>query len=161
MRFMVGVFLTLVTAGFSANGQDISQTTPCDVTLPNEKSNPGQPSAGWYGNESLSVALAWPNGTVVFKPGGAGSVLPDGSLSMKFGWERRVRGSLVIDGRRLDSAAPPLRANVPCCYGDIGFQATALVFPTPGCWEVTGHVGTRNLTFVTKVVKIGDGPGIR
>jgi hypothetical protein len=45
--------------------------------------------------------------------------------------------------------------------GDIGFQATALIFPTPGCWEVTGHVGSTTLTFVTRVVKIGEGPAGR
>jgi hypothetical protein len=33
-----------------------------------------------------------------------------------------------------------------------------LVFPTPGCWEVTGRVGTTRLTFVTQVMKIGKGP---
>jgi hypothetical protein len=77
---------------------------------------------------------------------------------MKFPWERSVRGQLTIDGRRLDALAPPLRADIPCCYGDIGFQATALIFATPGCWEVTGHVGDANLTFITNVVKIGDGP---
>ncbi|PYV41517.1 MAG: hypothetical protein DMG06_16860 [Acidobacteria bacterium] len=36
--------------------------------------------------------------------------------------------------------------------------ATALIFPTPGCWEVTGRVGQGSLTFVTQVGKIGEGP---
>jgi hypothetical protein len=43
-------------------------------------------------------------------------------------------------------------------YGDRGFQATCLIFSTPGCWEVTGRVGDATVTFITKVVKIGDGP---
>jgi hypothetical protein len=80
---------------------------------------------------------------------------------MKFGWERGVRGQLTIEGRRLDASAPPLRADIPRGYGDIGFQSTAIIFPTPGCWEVTGQVGSATLTFVTKVVKIGAGPGMR
>jgi len=49
-------------------------------------------------------------------------------------------------------------------YGDIGFQASYLIFPTPGCWEVNAQAGEREdsrLTFVTKVVKIGDGPARR
>jgi len=100
----------------------------------------------------------WPDGTVVFKPGGAGFVEEDGSLSMKFPWTRYVKGQLTIDGRRLDGPSPPLRAHIPSGYGDTGFQATGLTFPTPGCWEVTGHVGNGHLTFVTRVVKIGDGP---
>jgi hypothetical protein len=34
----------------------------------------------------------------------------------------------------------------------IGFQATSLVFPTPGCWEVTGRIGDKSLAFVIAVV---------
>jgi hypothetical protein len=81
----------------------------------------------------------------------------DGSLSMKFPWWRGVRGKLIIEGRRLDASAPPLRASIPEGYGDTGFQATALIFPTEGCWEVTGKVGETRLTFVTRVVKAGGG----
>src|SRR5262249_39834962 len=110
------------------------------------------------GNGQLTVALAR-DGVITFKPGGPGFVLNDGALSMKFGWQRHVPGQLTIDGRRLDGAAAPLRADVPRGYGDIGFQATALIFPTPGCWEVTGHLADATLTFVTQVVKIGAGPG--
>jgi hypothetical protein len=35
-----------------------------------------------------------------------------------------------------------------------GFQATALIFPTQGCWEVAGQVGESTLIFVTRVVKL-------
>ncbi|PYR14739.1 MAG: hypothetical protein DMF95_31490 [Acidobacteria bacterium] len=103
----------------------------------------------------------WPNGTVVFKPGGAGFVTRDGSLGMKFGWRRGVSGQLKIDGRRLDAVAPPLRSEVPSGYGDRGFQATYVIFPTEGCWEVTGTVGDAHVTFITKIVKIADGPAWR
>ena len=47
--------------------------------------------------------------------------------------------------------AAPLRARIPEGYGDTGVQATALIFPTEGCWEVTGKVDRANLTFVVKV----------
>jgi hypothetical protein len=77
---------------------------------------------------------------------------------MKFWWTRYIKGQLTIDGHRLDGSAPPLRAHIPAGYGDIGFQATGLIFPTPGCWEATGHVENGHLTFVTRVVRIGDGP---
>ncbi len=115
-------------------------------------------SLGNHGNEALSTGL-YPEGKVIFRPGGAGETLDDGALSMKFGWWRLVPGQLTIGGRRLDGPAPPLWARVPSGYGGIGFQATALIFPTPGCWEVTGRIGDKALTFVTEVVKIGDGPG--
>jgi hypothetical protein len=113
-----------------------------------------------YGNPLLSTGL-WPDGTIVFRPGGPGFVTADGALSMKWGWLRAVRGQLRIEGRRLDDSAPPLRADIPAGYGDFGFQSSALIFPTPGCWEVTGRVGTASLTFVTLVQRIGGGPSSR
>ena len=138
----------------------VAQTTAagdgsCNVTVPGGIARIEQ---GFYGTKELAFSGPWPDGTVVFKPGGPGFVLPDGSLSMKFAWQRGVRGALRIDGRRLDSVAPPLRAHIPNGYVDIGFQATAIIFPTPGCWEVTGRVGNASVTFITKVIKIGDGP---
>jgi hypothetical protein len=36
-----------------------------------------------------------------------------------------------------------------------------LLFPTPGCWEITGRIAGGSLTFVTLVKKIGDGPSSR
>ena len=135
--------------------------TPCEVTIPNGiAAVPEQADTASHGNKQLSVGPfgLWPNGTVVFKPGGAGFVTRDGSLGMKFGWLRGVPGQLKIEGRRLDAPAPPLRAEIPNGYEDSGFQATYLIFSTPGCWEVTARVGDASLTFVTMVVKIGDGP---
>jgi len=61
-----------------------------------------------------------------------------------------------MHGKRLDAPAPPLRAIIPEGYGDTGFQATGLIFPTEGCWEVTGEVGDTRVTFVTRVVKLGE-----
>ena len=162
----VGVLL-LTAARISAEALPPAAARPgfaCEVTRPNgivagsERADPNS-----FGNRQLSLGPfgLWPDGTVVFKPGGAGFITPDGWLGMKFGWTRGVRGQLRIEGRRLDAPASPLRSHVPGGYGEIGFQATALVFSTPGCWEVTGRVGDASLTFVTKVVKIGEGPSWR
>ncbi len=130
----------------------------CPVTLANGRTPPGERrSAGLHGNDALWTAL-WPDGVVVFRPGGSGFVLADGSLQMKFPWWRGVRGPLTVEGRRIDAPAPPLRARIPGGYRDSGFQATGLIFPTPGCWEVTGRAGEASLTFVVMVVKIGEGP---
>lgn len=139
------LLLVMMTTGFVR----AIAPPPCNVTLPN--------ADGWFSNDALRVQL-WPDGTVVFKPGGPGSVLKDGSLSMKFPWERKHKGPLRIGGRRLDAPAASLRANIPCCYGEVGFQATSLIFVTPGCWEVTGRVGDARLTFTTRVVEVGGGP---
>ena len=158
MGFISSALVVVLMATGSIGDQHVSASGRCDVTLPNEKSSPDRSAPDAYGNGSLSVSLPWPEGTVVFKPNGPGFVTPDRALSMKFGWVRRIRGSLTIDGRRLDADASPLQANIPGGYGPSGFQSTALIFPTPGCWEVTGHVGNTALTFVTRVVKIDEDP---
>ncbi len=136
----------------------------CAVTIPNGiAAGEDHPDPRSYGNVHVSVGPfgMWPDGTVVFKPGGAGFITRDGALGMKFGWRRGASGQLTIEGHRVDAAAPPLRSEVPTGYGDRGFQATYLIFPTPGCWEVTGGVGDATVTFITRVVKIGDGPAWR
>lgn len=43
-------------------------------------------------------------------------------------------------------------------YGQTGLQPSALVFPGPGCWEVSGHVADATLTFVALVEKVAEGP---
>lgn len=147
------LFIEPTTAAQSA-GADQSA---CPVTQPNGRVFDDRSMRNNYGNDALVTQL-WSDGTVVFSPGGPGFVLEDGALSMKFPWFRLRKGPLTIEGRRLDGDAPLLRAHLPCCYGATGFQVTALIFPTPGCWEVTGRVGDGSLTFVTRVEKIGDGP---
>src|SRR5207248_1574983 len=102
-----------------------------------------------YGNDVLEVGL-WPQ-DFVFKPGGPGFVDSDGALGMKVMWNRKKRGHLEVGGRRLDGEAKPVRAYFGDA-GEIGGQPTYLVFPTPGCWQVTGYVGDGSLTLVLSVV---------
>jgi len=133
----------------------------CAVTLPNHTVPDG---AGFgregfnYGNDRMRAALYWPRGTLVagIRPDGGSSatVNRDGSVSAKVGWWRGVPGKLVVVGRRLDAAAPPLRARVPTGYDQWGFQATGLTFPTVGCWRVTGIAQRERLSFVVRVAKL-------
>jgi hypothetical protein len=170
MRFAMTVLLVLLivadsTANTFGERQELS-ARECDVSQPNGRGTlRQQPNPGLHGNGLLSIYLGSPDTTVIFRPNGAGFVTSDGALGMNFGWNRGVRGQLTIQGRRLDGAAPRLRYQIACCgYGDSGLQPSYLIFPTPGCWEVTGQVGNRKdsrLTFVLRVVKIGDGPSAR
>ncbi len=105
-------------------------------------------SASAFGNDKLWVGGLGDGGVILAD---SGSVEADGSIGWKFGWWRIASGGLTISGRRLDAAAPPLRASVPSGYGSSGFQASGVSFPTEGCWEVTGTVGGSSLTFVTFV----------
>jgi len=100
-----------------------------------------------YGNGQLWVGGLGDGGLIVRRPNS------DGSIGNKFGWWRGTEGSLRITGRRLDAPAAALRADVPSGYGRTGFQASGVSFPTEGCWQVTGQVGTATLTFVTLVLE--------
>ena len=111
------------------------------------------PDPGTIENETLRT-YSWPRGVITFKHDGPGWQYEDGSLNMKFHWERKIRGSLSIRGNRLDGDAPPLRARITDAYGDTGFQATSVIFPSPGCWEVTGSVAGNDLTFRVYVIKV-------
>jgi len=110
--------------------------------------------AGWnsaYGNGKLWVGGLWPHGVVIMTRDDVG---PDGRLGMKFGWYRLTNGYLTITGRRLDAPAPPATGlTFAGSYGTTGFNASGVIFPTEGCWQVTGRVGRVALTFVTFVIK--------
>jgi len=124
----------------------------CPVTVP-EQNTPGGTDAR-YGKHGLETIL-WPDGVVASGPE---YVQPDGSIWMKFPWWRGagIVGQLSISGKRLDGASAPLKSEIPPGYGQTGFQATYLIFPTEGCWRVTGQAGDASLTFVTWVVKSGN-----
>ena len=134
----------------------------CPVTQPNGAVRPkfgrteppqvGDPeSDGGYGNATLWTNLwMWGEGEVAVP---SSHMRPDGSFGgMKWAWYRYVPGRLTIEGRRLDAPAPPLRAWIPEGYGEIGFQVAGIIFPSEGCWEITGRVGEASLTFVTFVI---------
>jgi hypothetical protein len=131
----------------------------CELTRANGRSIPDSPVPGrhFYGNDTVAIGVGLDGLTITFEPGGAGFVLPDGSLQWKFLWAK-VRLPMTIEGRRLDAPAPPLRSRVNHEFDGHKFQPSSLIFPTPGCWEITSRVGQSALTFVIKVVKIGEGP---
>ncbi|MGH9202570.1 MAG: hypothetical protein ACRD2A_15205, partial [Vicinamibacterales bacterium] len=137
-RHFFGFVLSLSVLTIGSEGStlaafdQVEAATTCDVTEPNGiVAGTDQPDAHSYGNRHISVGPfgLWPEGTVVFKPGGPGFVTRDGALGMKFGWTRGVRGQLRIEGRRLDAPAPLLRSEVNNGYGSIGFHASYVVFP--------------------------------
>jgi hypothetical protein len=164
-RLAIACVVLIIGIAPSVTGSQAAK--PCEVTKPNGVMAGSQQTAPKnvvsYGNQQISVGPfgLWPDGIVVFRPGGPGFITPDGSLGMKFGWTLGVRGPLAITGRRLDAPAPALRAVVNPSNSPANFVASDLVFSTPGCWEVTGHVGSASVTFVTMVTKVGDGPSWR
>jgi hypothetical protein len=90
-----------------------------------------------------------PGGVIVARDG---LINPNGSIDWKYGWWRKAAGNLTITGHRLDASAPPLTSHVPDGYGNVGFQASGVTFPSEGCWQITGQTDDTALTFVTLVV---------
>lgn len=128
----------------------VAAVDPCPITKPNGVAPAGAQGSTFHGTTSFAVAL-WGHGVIVGEPqAGTGS---PGVIGAKVGWWRGVRGELTVEGRRLDAPAAPLGAHIPDGYAESGFQPTGLLFPTEGCWEVTGRVGGASLTFVTLVLR--------
>jgi hypothetical protein len=138
----------------------------CPVTIPPKAKPTGGSFTAWsrsrfnYGNRRLRAQLNWPRGTLaagILPDGGAAAIVnEDGSIYVKVGWWRGVRGQLKIWGRRLDAPAPGLRAEPGLVesYGHDGFVPSGITFPTVGCWRVTGGVKDARLTFVVRVTKL-------
>jgi hypothetical protein len=146
MKLFAITLLLAVVSGSAVQAEQSEDTpTTCPVT---------RPGGGLHENASLSVGLS---GKYVFRPGGQGFVDSDGALGIKVLWTRKLRGSLNVGGKRLDGSAPPARAYIND-LGETGIQPSYLLFPTPGCWQITGQVGDAKLTFVVLVEKVGDGP---
>jgi hypothetical protein len=134
------------------------------------------PSSGREGQRSPSVPTLYGNGYIsaAISLDGIFAIPPDninadGSLATKVPWWwAGVKGYMFIEGHRLDAPAPPLQATGGM-YGrfdaptptplagletkdaDRGFAPSLLVFPTEGCWQITGRVGDSTLTFVAVV----------
>ena len=127
----------------------------CPKTIPSRVGPPGTSPYqlfGWassYGNGKLWVGALGPGGVIVARDGLLG---PHGSISWKYGWWRKAAGYITITGRRLDAPAPPLTSFVPSGYGNVGFQASGVTFPSEGCWQVTGKTASTSLTFITLVI---------
>ena len=155
-KWMVLPLASIFLAGCGSLIQRAPASTPspfvCPTTEPNGRQPPGESveSPNFFGNGQLWTDL-WPDGITRIDPD---QVLPDGRLRMKFPWWRAISGKLTIEGRRLDGTASALEADIPDGYGDTGFQASGIIFPSEGCWQVTGMVGEASLTFVTQVVKV-------
>jgi hypothetical protein len=159
MRRVVFILLVLVSCTSSGTPEEtpaairndrFRTSSQCAATTPNGNIPPNEYSTtANHGNGELWVLLE-PGGQVQVREI---DVNPDGSMTVKFPWFRGVRGELQITGHRLDANAAPLRSTVPKGYPGKGFQASGIIFPTPGCWEITGRVGDASLTFVVEIIE--------
>jgi hypothetical protein len=69
---------------------------------------------------------------------------------LKVGWRKPQGAALAVSGQRLDADGPPLKAGLPDGY--LGtFQASRLIFPSEGCWEIEARTKESALRFVVHV----------
>lgn len=118
-------------------------TEPAWITPPDDTAVSNDPVAGHYFvNESETImASAWWHD---------GYHLTVGENGNKVGWFRPAGETLHISGERLDAEAAPLEAHVPCCY-PTQFQATGIMFPVEGCWQVDAIAAEETLSFTVWV----------
>ena len=70
-------------------------------------------------------------------------------------WLKPLGAPLELRGRRLDAEAPPLGIDTGGDSRD-GFQASHLIFPTEGCWEIVAQSGNSVLRFVMYIRSVSD-----
>lgn len=140
--------LTVAMALTSATPVSADSTAnDCAVTIPTGR-------ASRYGTFGIAYLGTTPAADGVLR---ARATILDSTTACHFvlltelSWWRWRGGALEVTGRRLDETAPPLHAVVKPDRGEMEAQRTPLVFPTPGCWEITGRLGGGELTFVTRV----------
>lgn len=160
MRFRRASLLCSLAATLAAApvGAAERPTQGCRVTVVSAAMRPPRqvPTSFNYGNATIAVALFPKNGELVAgrlaSGGSRATINRDGSIYAKYGWWRAGSGKPVISGSLATNPHRHLRASVPGGYGS-GFQATALTFPTTGCWRVTGRFGRAVLVFTVLVTK--------
>jgi hypothetical protein len=94
----------------------------------------------WYGDDRIWLGL--PEGGAI-----RANQLP---FSLKIPVWQTSAGPVAISGRRLDGPGSATGAVPEPLHGS-GFQPSSVIFPTPGCWEVTYSVDGQPLRFVVRI----------
>lgn len=133
-----------------------AERTLLHVDLPSARrtcpATKGRGRAETYGNGLLSTRVSSIGTLIVQREAG-------GRLSTKLGWlpHKGLRGELVVRGERLDA---PGRMRVLGVYwghasrgpAARGGWASAVEFPSEGCWRISGRVRDVSLTYVARVI---------
>lgn len=138
----------VIAKGASRSGRDAAS---CPVTFQPDVLD--APSMGWgsaataYGGDRLGVTL--PSGGSLQ----SNNLDDEGRIRDKFlFWGSSGENGIEVTGRRLDADAPPVISD-GIEPGISGGLATAITFPTTGCWEVMADRGDISLTFVMLVAR--------
>ena len=145
----------------SSSAADRAVPASCPVTRPVPHGSP--PSSlhainnftyylhGWYGNSAIWVGVPIQGVLPAAYTGGTSQAASQ--WGTKFPWWPVIPGKLTITARRLDGPSAGFHSQVaePGSIGKARFIPSGLLWPAPGCWQVTGTVSGRSLTFVAWV----------
>ena len=132
----------------------IRPSSSCPATRPNGSRPSGEPaSPHWHGNGLLWATLERDGVYEVARD----QVSADGSIENKLGWATTPpTAQPQISGRRIDGAAPPLYVkSVNLGQSSNSTRpsfASAVAFPSAGCWRLRARVGDVSLVYVVEVV---------
>jgi hypothetical protein len=108
-------------------------------------------TSAWYGDDDLWVGL--PD----YPPAAQGDalVLKFPVVTLADGVPTSERGAPVVTAVRADTAgeAPGQVGGFARAFGtdDLSFWPASVAFPHPGCWTVTGQLGTASVQFTVSV----------
>jgi len=111
----------------------------------------------WYGTDDLWTALGdgkWTRRGNGNSANGRGYTEKLIFWRKGFNWRTEMEPKLVVTVKRLDGDAPIVtvaHANAVFVTGNRPAMMSLIKIPTAGCWEITAHYNSHNLTFVVSI----------
>jgi hypothetical protein len=151
-------YALLIGSVFAVSGlaspASAEEANACLATMPSGATlgEPFPASENWYGSETLAVQLP-PNG--IWRGMGSANRYRDKLFWWSYNIQPGAETGLTVQGRRLDSDAPPAdvsRTTNARWPGSGGWtMLVAVEFPSSGCWEITGEYLGQKLAFIVSV----------
>ena len=149
----------LCLAGVGKAKEPADDISSCPVTQPPKPAF--VPPPPYSEDRSPGFFLGSPTLWTSVRDAVQGVPLPEGGKRVKWPWfatglsaEEKTDPAIFITGRRLDAKAQPLGvegSDYSVLPDGRSFFASALLFPSPGCWEITAKRKDFEMKFVVWV----------
>lgn len=158
-RLILLFVLAIAAPGTPTPDRGTPAAFSCPVTEPTSERpdvDPFQPDASLHHENGLWVTIP-EDGIITLTPEDVIQIGPaTGWRSIEVMWLRDegVEGFVEVTGTRLDKEfdeSPRTPLSPQRQYVRVGTVLTGIAFPDKGCWEVTGTVDDRSITWVVDV----------